>query len=116
MYCSHLTDSIKYALSETNRRREIQRAYNAEHGIVPQTVEKKVSDITERLRSSDLRVAEDSPEYVTPAEELPKDELLQIVKDLEKQMKRAATELEFEVAAGLRDQIVDLRKVLAGRG
>ena len=116
MYCDKLTDSIKYALSETNRRREIQRAYNAEHGIIPQTVEKKVSDITERLRSSDLRVAEDSPEYVTPAEELPKDELLQIVKDLEKQMKRAATELEFEVAAGLRDQIVDLRKVLAGRG
>ena len=116
MYCSKLTDSIKWALSETNRRRAIQRDYNTKHGIVPQTIEKKVSDITERLRSSDMRMAEDSPEYVTPAEELPKDELLQIVKDLEKQMKRAATELEFEVAAGLRDQIVDLRKVLAGRG
>ena len=116
MYCSKLTESIKWALSETNRRRAIQRDYNVQHGIVPQTVEKKVSDITERLRSSDMRMAEDSPQYVTPAEELPKDELLQIVKDLEKQMKRAATELEFEVAAGLRDQIVDLRKVLAGRG
>ena len=116
MYASNNTESIKYALSETNRRRAIQREYNAKHGIVPQTVEKKVSDITERLRSSDMRMAEDSPEYVKPAEERPKDELLQIVKDLEKQMNRASTELEFEVAAGLRDQIVDLRKVLAGRG
>ena len=116
MYCSKLTESIKYAVSETNRRREIQRAYNVENGIIPKTVETRIRDITERLRSSDMRMAEDSPEYVTPAEELPKDELLQIVKDLEKQMKRAATELEFEVAAVLRDQIVDLRKVLAGRG
>ena len=116
MYCSKLTESIKYAVSETNRRREIQRAYNVEHGIIPKTVETRIRDITERLRSSDMRMAEDSPDYVKPAEELPKDELLQIVKDLEKQMKRAATELEFEVAAVLRDQIVDLRKVLAGRG
>ena len=116
MYCAKLTDSLKYAISETNRRREIQRQYNDEHGIIPQTVEKDIHDITERLTSSRSVVAEDSPEYVTPAEELPKDELLQIIKDLEKQMKRAATELEFELAAGLRDQITDLRKVMAGRG
>ena len=116
MYCSKLTDSLKYAISETNRRREIQRNYNAEHGIVPQSVQKEVHDITERLRSTDTMVAEDRPQYVKPAEELPKDELLQIIKDLERQMKRASRELEFEVAAGLRDQVMDLRKVLTGRG
>ena len=116
MYCAKLTDSLKYALSETNRRREIQANYNLEHGIIPQSVQKGVRDITERLKSADTMVAEDSPRYVTPAEELPKDELLQIIKDLEKQMKRASRELEFEVAASLRDQVVDLRKVLAGRG
>ena len=108
MYADVVTDSMKRAIDETERRRGIQESYNLEHGIEPRSIQKTVHDITERVRA----IAETSAPYVTNGE-LPKDDLLRLIKDLESEMKTAARNLEFEKAALLRDQIVDLRKVLA---
>ena len=108
MYADVVTDSMKRAIDETERRRGIQESYNLEHGIEPRSIQKTVHDITERVKA----IAETSAPYVTNGE-LPKDDLLRLIKDLESEMKSAARNLEFEKAALLRDQIVDLRKVLA---
>ena len=99
---------MKRAIDETERRRQIQDAYNKEHGITPQGIHKTVHDITERIRS----LAETRTPYVTKSD-MPKNDLVRLIKDLESQMKVAARNLEFEKAALLRDQIVDLRKVVA---
>ena len=107
MYADTVTDSMRNAIDETNRRREIQRTYNSEHNILPKSIVKEVKDITDRVR----QVAETKAPYITAAD-LPKDDLTRLVKDLEKQMLAAAKELEFEKAAMLRDQVTDLRKVL----
>jgi excinuclease ABC subunit B len=107
MYADTVTDSMRHAIDETNRRREIQRAHNSEHNILPKSIVKEVRGITDRVR----QVAETKAPYVTAAD-LPKDDLTRLVKDLEKQMLAAAKELEFEKAAMLRDQVTDLRKVL----
>jgi excinuclease ABC subunit B len=109
MYADVVTDSMKRAIDETYRRRAIQDTYNKEHGITPQGIHKTIHDITERVKA----IAETRSPYVIQ-EEMPKDDLLRLIKNLESQMKTAARELEFEKAALLRDQIVDLRKVLAG--
>ena len=109
MYADKVTDSMKYALDETYRRRTIQEAYNRENGITPQGIRKDIRDITERVRA----VAETTTPYITH-EDIPKDDLTRLVKDLEAQMKMASQALEFEKAALLRDQIIDLRKVLVG--
>ncbi len=111
MYADRVTDSMRRAIDETDRRREIQGAYNAEHNILPKSIVKEVKGITDRVR----QVAETKAPYVT-AGDLPKDDLTRLVKDLEKQMLAAAKELEFEKAAMLRDQVVDLRKVLVDMG
>ena len=111
MYADKVTDSMRYAIDETNRRREIQQAHNDANSITPKSIVKEVRDITTRVR----QVAETKTPYVTPAS-LPKNDLQRLVKDLEKQMKRAAKDLEFEKAALLRDQVVDLRKVLVDQG
>ena len=108
MYADVVTDSMKRAIDETDRRRAIQTSYNLEHGITPQSIQKTIHDITERVRA----IAETSAPCVTNGE-MPKDDLLRLIKDLESQMKTAARNLEFEKAALLRDQIVDLRKVVA---
>ena len=108
MYADVMTDSMKKAIDETDRRRRIQESYNLEHGITPKGIQKTVHDITERVKS----VAESRTPYVVQGD-LPKDDLLRLIKDLESQMKLASRNLEFEKAALLRDQIVDLRKVLA---
>ena len=108
MYADVMTDSMKRAIDETERRRRLQQAYNKEHGITPQGIRKAVHDITERVRT----VAETRTPYVVQGD-MPKDDLLRLIKDLESQMKTAARNLEFEKAALLRDQVVDLRKVLA---
>ena len=108
MYADVVTDSMKRALDETERRRRIQQSYNEKHGITPQGIRKTVHDITERVRA----IAETSAPYVVRGD-MPKDDLLRLIKDLESQMKTAARNLEFEKAALLRDQIVDLRKVVA---
>ncbi len=106
MYADVMTDSMTYAISETHRRRVIQQAYNEAHGIVPMGIQKQVRDITDALR-----VAKQSPGYTT-ARDLPRDEITRMVHELETQMKNAARDLEFERAAQLRDQIVELRREL----
>ena len=111
MYADRITDSMKFAIDETNRRREIQSAHNDANSITPTSIVKEVRDITTRIQ----RIAETKTPYVIPAS-LPKNDLVRLVKDLEKQMKKAARELEFEKAALLRDQVIDLRKVLVDLG
>ncbi len=107
MYADKITDSMRRALDETERRRRLQHEYNAEHGITPVGIRKAVHDITERVKE----IAETKTPYVVSGE-IPKDDLLRLIKDLEAQMKTASRNLEFEKAALLRDQIVDLRKVM----
>jgi excinuclease ABC subunit B len=99
---------MRRAIGETERRRRIQEAQNREHGIEPEGIRKAIRDITDRVR----QVAEEAPAYVAGA--IPKDEIVRLVKDMEKQMKEAAKNLEFEKAALLRDRIVELRRELVG--
>ncbi len=108
MYADTVTDSIRHAVDETNRRRSVQVAYNEAHGITPQTVEREITDIVQSLRSASpqpQRVRE-RPEPET------RQELIALIKDLEKQMLQAADRLEFELAASLRDEIRGLKKGL----
>jgi len=109
MYADTVTESMRQAIEETYRRRRIQEEYNRRHGIEVRSIQKAVRDITDRVR----QVAEEKAPYET-LRDTPKDELLRLVKDLESQMKAAAKALEFEKAAILRDQIVELRRLLAG--
>ena len=110
MYADKVTASMQTAIDETYRRREIQRQYNTDHGIEALSIIKQIKDITDHVRA----VAEEKAEYDGDARHLPKDELLRMVKELETQMKAAAKNLEFEKAAGLRDQVVELRRELVG--
>jgi excinuclease ABC subunit B len=109
MYADRVTNSMQRAIDETERRREVQMAYNEEHGIVPATIVKEVRDLTDRVRKE---AAPDREPGVALAQ-LPKDELARLIRELEKQMKAAAKDLEFEKAALLRDQIFELRTVLS---
>ena len=108
MYADRITDSMRRAIDETNRRRQKQLAYNQAHGIVPESIVKEVYDLTDRVRA----VAEKRVEY-RAGQALPKDEMTRLIKELERQMKQAAEALEFEKAALLRDQIFELRQSLA---
>ena len=107
MYADRITASMQKAIDETYRRREIQTAYNLEHNIEPQGIKKEIKDITDRVRA----IAEERATY-TINKEVPRAELLRLVKELETHMKVAARNLEFEKAAALRDQVLDLRKAL----
>ncbi|MCZ7542804.1 MAG: excinuclease ABC subunit UvrB [Anaerolineae bacterium] len=109
MYADNLTDSMRRAIDETERRRAIQVAYNTEHGIEPATVVKQVRDLTDRLGQIAREKAEAEAAPLRP-EQLPKDELHHLIRELEKQMKEAAKALEFEKAAVLRDQVIELRQ------
>lgn len=113
MYADVMTDSMKRAIEETNRRRAKQIAYNQAHNIEPVSIVKAVHDLTERLSSS--VVAESHSEYRTGATSsgLPINEIKRVISELENQMRAAARDLEFERAAALRDQIIELRAVLA---
>ncbi len=115
MYADRITNSMERALDETNRRRKKQIAHNEENDIEPLSIVKAVRDLTDQVAAAH-GVAESSAEYgpLNPAQ-FPKDELYRIIKDLEKQMRLAAEALEFERAAGLRDQIYELRQVLADK-
>jgi excinuclease ABC subunit B len=108
MYADTVTESMRQAIEETTRRRSIQTTYNTEHGIQPEGIRKAIRDLTERVR----KVAEERAAYRTGP--IPKDEMARLIKDLESQMKQAAKNLEFERAALLRDQIVELRRQLVG--
>jgi len=105
MYADRMTDSMKAAIDETERRRTKQRAYNVEHGIVPETITKAIREIHESLR----RVAEERAELQVAGKEPA--ELARMVSGLEAQMKQAARNLEFERAAALRDEILQLRRL-----
>jgi excinuclease ABC subunit B len=111
MYADTLTDSMKRAIDETYRRRATQQAYNEAHGITPMGIRKAIRDIAERVRA----VAETRTEYATAqqAADLPRDEIHRLIRDLESQMREAAKQLEFEKAALLRDQIIELKRTLA---
>ena len=106
LYADNVTDSMRRAIAETNRRRAIQMAYNEEHGIEPTSIVKAVHDLTERVR-----VAERQAEYDISLSELPPEEIGHTIEQLEKAMRAAAAELEFEKAALLRDQIIELRQL-----
>jgi len=114
MYADTMTRSMKVAIDETYRRRAIQLEHNEAHGIQPRGIVKEIRDLTDRVRA----VAEEAAEYSTSGNgagviaEIPRDELARMVKDLESQMKAAAKDLEFEKAALLRDQIVELRRII----
>jgi excinuclease ABC subunit B len=112
MYAEVVTDSMQRALDETERRREIQLAYNEAHGIEPMSIIKEVRDLTDQVAAR--AIAETTAEYdvITPAQ-IPKDELARLIKELEKQMRAAADGLEFEKAAVLRDQILEMRQIMA---
>jgi len=104
MYADTITQSMQKAIEETSRRRQVQEAYNKEHGITPQGIRKAIKDITERVQA----VAETRAPYaVTP---ISKEEMAHLIRQLESQMKAAAKNLEFEKAAMLRDRIIELRK------
>jgi excinuclease ABC subunit B len=106
MYADNVTESMRAAIDETYRRRRIQISYNKEHDITPQGIRKAIRDITDRVK----KVAEERATYT--AGPIPKEELPRVIADLESQMKAAAKQLEFERAALLRDEIVELRKQL----
>jgi len=104
MYADNITQSMQKAIKETSRRRQVQEAYNKEHGITPQGIKKAIKDITERVQAVAERRA---PYEVNP---ISREEISQLIKQLESQMKSAAKNLEFEKAAMIRDRIIELRK------
>ena len=108
MYADTITDSMRLALDETERRRAIQMAYNEEHGITPKTIRKSVRD----LISISKKVAREEMQLKKDPESMSKKELEKLIQDVEKKMKKAAAELNFESAAQLRDQMVELKKML----
>jgi excinuclease ABC subunit B len=114
MYADSVTDSMKLAISETQRRRQIQIAYNTEHGIDPQTIRKKVTDILLSLRGDDQAPTTPRKERrtVRAHPEMPTDELERLIQGLEEEMHQAAKDLRFEYAARLRDEVHELRKEL----
>ena len=111
LYADTMTGSMERAISETNRRREIQDQYNREHGIIPQTIKKKVRDV---IRAT-LAVDEDGqPQSLErDPESMSREELLKAIAKLEKEMRKAAADLHFEEAAQLRDEIINLKTALA---
>jgi excinuclease ABC subunit B len=119
MYADEVTDSMRRAISETNRRRGLQQAYNAEHGIDPQTIRKAVTDILATIRPDDRaptpgrdRRSRRRDQRRSDLAELPADELGRLIRTLEEEMHEAAAELRFEYAARLRDEIGDLKREL----
>lgn len=108
MYADTITDSMQRAIDETKRRRDIQMKYNEEHGITPKTIQKSVRDlisISKKVAAEEMRMDKD-PESMSTKE------LEKLIKDVEKHMKKAAAELNFEAAAELRDKLIELKKIL----
>ena len=108
MYGDTVTDSMRIAIDETMRRREIQEKYNEEHGITPQTIKKAVRD----LISISKEVAKEEKQLEKDPESMSRAELEKLIGEVQKQMKKAASELDFEIAAQLRDQMISLKKYL----
>ena len=108
MYADVMTDSMKMAIDETMRRRSVQEEYNKEHHITPQTVKKAVRDLISISKS----VAETEEKLEKDPESMSRKELEKLIKEVEKKMRKAAADLNFEAAAGLRDKMVELKKNL----
>lgn len=108
MYADVMTDSMKIAIEETERRRRVQDAYNQEHGITPQTIQKSVRD----LISISKEVAKEEKKLAVDPESMSKKELEKLIAEVQKKMKKAAAELNFEAAAELRDQMINLKQHL----
>ncbi|MDY4835855.1 MAG: excinuclease ABC subunit UvrB [Frisingicoccus sp.] len=108
MYADTMTDSMKRAIDETNRRRKIQQEYNEEHGITPQTIKKAVRDLIAVSKA----IAETENQMVKDPESMTRGELTALIKKVEKQMRTAAADLNFEQAAELRDKMIELKKAL----
>lgn len=104
LYAEKVTESMKRALAETNRRRQLQLEYNKKHHIIPQTIVKEVADIKDRIRESKIAEIRRLREF------LPKEEVPDLIRSLEDEMRTAATELNFELAAEIRDRIKELKK------
>jgi len=116
MYADHMTESMKRAIAEVDRRRAIQEAYNEARGVKPIQIVKQIRDLTDRIKAAvtqDARAA--TPDGHVSVALLPKDELYKMIKDLESEMKTAAKALEFEKAALIRDQVVELKQMLADK-
>ena len=109
MYADNMTDSMKRAIDETNRRRQIQKAYNDEHGITPTTIKKAVRDLITISKA----VTESEEDFQKDPESMDSRELNKLSKELEKKMRQAAAELNFEEAAKLRDRLMRVRQALA---
>ena len=109
MYADSVTDSMKKAITETNRRRAIQEQYNKEHGITPQTIKKAVRDLIRISKPEEEKIVN---EIKKDSESMDADELKKLIRDVSKKMKKAAAELDFENAAALRDEMIDLKKRL----
>lgn len=124
MYADKITDSMERAIGETNRRRALQMAYNAEHGINPQTIRKAVGDILSMLRpdntspvpGKDRRRQRERDKVQRELKSLPQQEIARLIQTLEEEMHEASAELKFEYAARLRDEINDLRRELRDAG
>jgi len=108
MYADVMTDSMKQAIEETERRRKVQMAYNEAHGITPQTIKKSVRDliaVSKKVAAEEVRMEKDP-------ESMSEKELEKLAKELTKQMKKAAAELNFEAAAELRDKLVEIKRMM----
>jgi len=128
MYADNLTDSMQRAINETNRRRKLQLEYNAEHGIDPQSIRKKVGDIIQMARAAEAgtpyqaavpklrgkRRRGGQPDGLPDVSELPQEDLAKLIQSLSDEMNEAAADLRFEYAARLRDEIADLKRELRG--
>jgi excinuclease ABC subunit B len=108
MYADKITDSMDAAIRETNRRREIQQAYNEAHGITPQTIRKEVRElirISKEVAKEEVRLEKDP-------ESMGREELSKVIAEVQKKMQKAAADLNFEAAAELRDRMIELKKAL----
>lgn len=108
MYADTITDSMRNAIEETNRRRTIQQKYNEEHGITPQTIKKAVRDLISISKS----IAKEEARFEKDPESMSRKELEKLIADIQKKMKKAAAELDFETAAELRDKMMELKTQL----
>ena len=108
MYADNMTDSMRHAIDETARRRKLQQSYNEEHGITPKTIQKSVRD----LISISKKVAAQEQKFEKDPESMNRKELEKLIQEVKRKMERAAAELNFEAAAQLRDQMVELKKML----
>ena len=112
MYADTITESMRVAIEETERRRKIQQAYNEEHGITPTTIQKSVRE----LIAVSKKVAAEEMNFKKDPESMNKSELKKLIADIQKKMQKAAADLNFEAAAEYRDKMVELKTMLQVNG